>query len=169
MSIAILLKGVKMKARVVALVVLAAAVTLSSVAAAGPDAAKQRVVITSQASRTTQTPPFVLTPLQAGGLKRDSGTQTAGSPSVRTAMRGGQRVEIYDIVGTLKGKRGNLVIQYRTEYVDGGNGYHVGTGTWKVLRGTGQYAQVTGGGRSGTVWLDRGPWSSRSEGFLTRP
>ena len=34
-----------MKARVVALVALAAAVTLTSVAAAGPDAAKQRVAI----------------------------------------------------------------------------------------------------------------------------
>ena len=55
------------------------------------------------------------------------------------------------------------------EYVDGGNGYHVGIGTWKVVRGTGQYAQITGGGRSGTVWLDRGPWSFRSEGFLILP
>jgi hypothetical protein len=169
MSIAILLKGVKMKARVVALVVLAAAVTLNSVAAAKPDAAKQRVVITSQASQSANVSPFVLTPLQAGALKRDSGTQTAGSSSGRTVMREGQRVEIYGSVGTLKGKRGSLVIRLRTEYVDGGNGYHVGTGTWKVLRGTGQYAQVTGGGRSGTVWLDRGPWSSRSEGFLTLP
>ena len=47
--------------------------------------------------------------------------------------------------------------RHRTEYVDGGNGYHVGTGTWKVVRGTGQYAQIAGGGRSGTVWLDRRP------------
>jgi hypothetical protein len=125
------------------------------------------VVITSQASHTTQASPFVLTPLQAGALKRDSGTQTAGSSSGRSVMREGQRVEIYDSVGTLKGKLGSLVIRYRTEYVDGGNGYHVGTGTWKILRGTGHYAQITGGGRSGTVWLDRGPWSSRSEGFHT--
>jgi hypothetical protein len=157
-----------MKARV-ALVALAAAVTLTSVAAAGPDAAKQRVVITSQGSQPAKVSPFVLTPLQAGALKGDSGTQTAGSSSGRTVMREGQRVEIYDGVGTLKGKRGSLVIRLRTEYVDGGNGYHVGTGTWKVVRGTGQYAQITGGGRTGTVWLDRGPWSSRSEGFLTLP
>ncbi len=82
-------------------------------------------------------------------------------------MRDGQRIDIYGDVGTYKGKLGSLVIRHRTEYVDGGNGYHVGTGTWKVVRGTGQYAQITGGGRSGTVWLDRGPWSFRSEGFLT--
>jgi hypothetical protein len=167
-SLVLLLKGVQMKARV-ALVALAAAVTLTSVAAAGPDAAKQRVVITSQASQTTKVSPFVLTPLQAGALKPDSGTQTAGSSSGRTVMREGQRVEIYDGVGTLKGNRGSLVVHLRTEYVDGGNGYHVGTGTWKVVRGTGQYAQITGGGRTGTVVLDRGPWSSRSEGFLTLP
>src|SRR6266705_1861045 len=68
-----------------------------------------------------------------------------------------------------KGKAGSLVIRYRTEYVDAGNGYHVGTGTWKVVRGTGQYAGITGGGRSGAVTLDRGPWSSRAEGFLTLP
>jgi len=158
-----------MKGQGVTVVALAAAVTLTSVAAAGPDAAKQRVVITSQASQTTPISPFVLTPLQAGPLKRDSGTQTAGSSSGRTVMREGQRVEIYDSVATLKGKVGSLVIRYRTEYVDGGGGYHVGTGTWKVVRGTGQYAQITGSGRSGTVWLDRGPWSSRVEGFLTLP
>jgi hypothetical protein len=58
------------------------------------------------------------------------------------------------------------VIRYRSEYVDAGNGYHVGTGTWKVVRGTGQYAKITGGGRSGNVWLEGG-WSSRDEGFLT--
>jgi hypothetical protein len=158
-----------MKARVVAIVALAATVTLTAAPAAAPNAAKQRVVITSQASRSAPVSPFVLTPLQAGALKRDSGTQTAGSSSGRTVMREGQKVEIYESVGTLKGKLGSLVISLRTEYVDGGNGYHVGTGTWKVVRGTGQYARITGGGRSGTVWLDRGPWSSRSEGILTLP
>ena len=65
-----------MKARHVILVALAAAVTLTSVAAAGPNAAKQRVMITSQAAHTTQVSPFVLTPLQPGVLKRDSGTHT---------------------------------------------------------------------------------------------
>ena len=88
-----------MKARHAMLVALAAAVTLTAVAAAGPDAAKQRVVITSGASQTTQVAPFVLTPLQAGALKRDSGTLTA-SASGRTVMRDGQRIDIYVNVGT---------------------------------------------------------------------
>jgi hypothetical protein len=160
-----------MKAPHAVLVVLAAAVTLTSVAAAGSDATKQRVAITTQAARTTEVSPFALTPLQAGPLKRDAGTMTASVPNERVVMRAGQRVSLYDGPGTLKGKRGTLVIRYRTEYADGGNGYHVGTGTWKVVRGTGQYAQVAGGGRGGSMWLERGagPWSGRSEGFLTPP
>lgn len=162
-----------MKARHTVLLALAAAVTLTSVAAAGLDAAKQRVAIMTKGAANASSPAvFVLTPLQAGALKPDSGTtRVAGSlPPERVAMREGQRVAIYDsIVETLKGKRGSLVIRSRLEYVDAGNGYHVGTGTWKVVRGTGQYAQITGGGRRGDVYLDRGPWSGRNEGFLTLP
>jgi hypothetical protein len=84
-------------------------------------------------------------------------------------MREGQRVSIGTWVYTLKGKRGNFVIRARIEYVEAGNEYHVGIGTWKVVRGTGQYAQITGGGRIGSVWLENGPFSERREGFLTLP
>lgn len=149
----------------------AAAVTLTSVAAAGPNAPRQRVAITTQFSGQTHVSPFVLTPLQTGALKRDSGTLTvvgAGLSPKQVVMRKGQKVEIYDGTAVLKGKQGSLVIRSRAAYVYGGNGYHVGTGTWNVVRGTGEYARITGGGRSGHVWLDRGPWSSRNEGYLTR-
>ena len=60
-----------MKARHAILVGLVTAVTLTSVAAAGPDAAKQRVAISMKGLANGT---FVLTPLQAGTLKRDSGT-----------------------------------------------------------------------------------------------
>jgi hypothetical protein len=158
-----------MRAQHAIFVALAAAITLTSVAAARPDAAKQRVAITMQAGKTTPVSRFVLTPLEAGHLKRDSGTQTGALPPERIVIREGQSVSVHDGVTTLRGKRGRLVIRYRSEYVDAGNGYHVGTGTWKVVRGSGQYARVAGGGLSGNVWLDRGPWSSRNEGFLTLP
>jgi hypothetical protein len=162
-----------MKARHVVLAALAAAVTLTSVAAASPDSAKQRVAImTRGVANASGTATFVLTPLRVGALKRDSGsTGVEGSlPPERVVMREGQTVSIYDpIVETLKGKRGTLVIRSRIEYVDAANGYHVGTGIWKVVRGTGQYARITGGGRRGDVYLDRGPWSGRSEGFLVLP
>jgi len=158
-----------MKARQAILVAFAAAVTLAAVAAAGPDAAKQRVVITTQAAGTTEVSPFVLTPLQAGALKPDSGTLTAAFSPEHVVMREGQQVSIYDGPATFKGKRGTLVVRYRSEWVDAGNGYHVSIDTWRVVRGTGQYAGVTGGGRGGSVYLDRGPWSTRDEGFLTLP
>lgn len=162
-----------MKALQVIVVVLAAAVTLTSVAAGALDAKRQRVaILTKGVANTSRPAQFVLDPLQAGSLRQDSGTTHAvGSlPPERVVIRDGQRVAIYDpIVETLRGKRGTLLIRSRIEYVDAGNGYHVGTGTWKVVRGTGQYAGITGGGRRGDVYLDRGPWSGRNEGFLTLP
>ena len=62
------------------------------------------------------------------------------------------------------------MIRYRAEWVKAGNGYHVATVTWKAVRGTGQYAGVTGGGRGATAWFERtDDWTSRMEGFLTLP
>jgi hypothetical protein len=159
-----------MKARHAILVALAAAFILASVAAAGPDAAKQRVSITFPAAKASPVSPFVLTPLQAGPIKKDSGTATAVWGPGRDVMREGQKISITEDVDTLKTKRGSLVIRSRTEWVDAGNGYSAGIGTWKVTNGTGQYAGVTGGGRSGGVYIDRGPtYSGQSEGFLTLP
>jgi hypothetical protein len=40
--------------------------------------------------------------------------------------------------------------------------------TWKVVRGTGQYAELAGGGRSGHAGLGR-VRTARQEGFLTVP
>jgi len=161
-----------MKALHAVLVALVAAVTLTAVAAAGPDAAKQRVMITTQAAQTTDVSPFVLTTLQGGALKGDSGKMVAGASSFngRTVMREGQEVSINEGPATLKGKRGTLVIRTRSEWVTAGNGYHVAVDSWKVVRGTGQYAGVTGGGRGGSVWVEGADnWSSQLEGFLTLP
>ena len=156
-----------MKARYAMLVALAAAVTLTSVAAAGPDAAKQQVAITM---RNLPNGKFVLEPVQAGALERDSGTTSVliGHPDV--VMRQGQRVEIYRNIFTLEGKRGILTIRERVEWVYAG-GPFVGMGTWKVVRGTGEYAQIAGGGRTATAGLNRGngAWSVAEAGFLTVP
>jgi hypothetical protein len=159
-----------MRALLAAFVALAAALTLTSIAAAGPDAVKQRVAFRTQAAQTTNVSPFVLTPLEAGPLKRDSGTFTASPSPERVVMREGQSVSIYDGVGTFKGKLGSLVIRVRSEWIEAGNGYHVATDTWKIVRGTGRYARVTGGGRGGSVWFERTDhWSSHGEGFLILP
>jgi len=163
-----------MKARLAVLVVFAAAVTLASVAAAGPVATKQRIAISSKLhpERT-----FVLTPLTAGVLKRDSGAASeADSGPGRVVQRDGQRVEIFNATLTFAGKRGTLTIRERTEWVAVSNenapGYNyppgVAIGTWKVVRGSGQYAGVTGGGRSGHAGLGS-PWLARQEGLITTP
>jgi len=164
-----------MKARVVTLVALAAAVTLTSVAAAGPDVAKQRVAIDMKFYPQVT---FVLTPMQAGPLKQDTGKISESLTSVRghDVMRDGQRVTIYDGgVITLTGKLGTLTIRDRNEWVElgrDGNGDGetdgIGIGTWKVTRGTGQYAGIVGKGRNAHIGLGN-PWYARYEGFLNSP
>jgi hypothetical protein len=168
-----------MKARLVTLVALAAAVTLTAVAAAGPAAAKQRVAINMKiCSPGKAEGTFVFTPQQFGPLKRDSGTISSNWTSIlgRDVMRDGQKATIYDgAVTTLTGKRGTLTIRDRNEWVDlaqDGNGDGENDGiafsTWKVVRGTGQYAAIAGKGRGGHAGLGC-PWYARYEGFLTVP
>ena len=155
----------------IVLVAVVAAVIVASVAAAGPDAAKQRVAITV----TMASAKGVLTPLNDGALERDAGTfggDWSHNPD-RTVMRDGQQVKIYTAVWTFTGKRGNLVFRERTEWADLGHDLNrdgqqdgIAIGTWKVLRGTGPYAGFTGGGRSAHLGLGR-QWVQRYEGFLT--
>jgi hypothetical protein len=163
-----------MKARHAILVALAGAVTLTAVAVAGPDAAKQRVAIDMKIYPQGT---FVLRPLQAGALKQDSGTISSNWTDIpgRNVMRDGQEVTIYDgAVTTLTGKRGTLTIRDRNEWVavanenvpNGDFRPGVGIGTWKVVRGTGQYAGIVGKGRNGHAGLGN-PWYARYEGFLT--
>ncbi len=158
-----------MKARLVTLVALAAAVTLAAVAAAGPDAAKQRVAISM---KNPGNGTFVLRPLQPGTLKRDSGRVSLMKDGSTAVMREGQSVHIVRSTYTLKGKRGTMSIRERLEFVGVSNekvpGFDftpgVGIGTWNVVGGTGAYAKITGGGRSGQQGH---PWLAQQEGFLT--
>ena len=150
-----------MKARMIMLIAAAAAVTLASVAAAGPDGGKQRVAI---ASKLYPERTFVLTPITSGALKRDSGTVEAIGASVDAG------------VFRFKGKRGTLTIRVLQDewvncgdQVSGGVIPAVNIGPWKVVRGTGQYAGVTGGGKSAQAGLGKNFWYARQKGILTSP
>jgi hypothetical protein len=159
-----------MRARVIVLVALAAAVTVASVAAAGGSAQRQRVAIELKIL-PEQT--FTLNVLYTGPLLGDLGKITTVSRVLtmrpRNVMRDGQAVSIfYPTIWTFAGKRGTLTIRERSEWVSVGNGDdRVAFGTWSVVRGTGQYAGVSGGGRSGHAGLGE-PWYARYEGFLTQ-
>lgn len=162
-----------MHTRYIVLAVLAAAVTVTSIASACPTAAKQRVAINMKVIPEST---FTLIPLQPGALKRDSGSIRGSSNWMQTdcpeVVREGQRVwTCSPVTWTLSGKRGTLTIREKNEWVDPGNdksGCHIAFGTWKVVRGTGQYAEIAGGGRSAHE-AHCYEWYARQEGFVRVP
>ena len=157
-----------MRALQAVFVALAAAVMLTSVASAGADATKQRVQIDMKIHPKKT---FVLSPLQGGAIENDSGKQSCdGEPTKRTVYRDGQEAFLWDCgAWTFTGKRGTLVLRSQFTWIEAGGPYNIATGTWKVVRGTGQYARVTGGGRSAQVGAGSKEWLARYQGFLTSP
>jgi hypothetical protein len=128
------------------------------------------VAITAKGTaHVSSTGTFVLEPLGAGALKYDSGTESSVIAGRRSVTREGQSAEIVTWVTTGKGKRGSFVARARIEHVDAGDGYQIGTGTWEVVRGTGAYAGITGGGRVANASPMSQPWTERWEGFLVLP
>jgi hypothetical protein len=142
----------------------AAAVTLAAVAAAGPVAAKQRVAIQTKGAIAG---PFVLTPLTPGAIKRDTGTASFCCWTNRHIMRDGLAIDIGDPRWTFTGKLGTITGRNQMEFADLPDGWAVFTGTWKVIRGTGAYAGLSGGGRVAGVSLANGNTKARFEGFLS--
>jgi hypothetical protein len=157
-----------MKTLGLCLAVLAAAATLTTVAAGGPAAKKQRVAITMKLHEST----FVLNPIQQGAVTLDWGTLTDNAPNAqcREVIRDGQGVNVCNgSRWTLTARRGTLTIRTPQEWVDpGSGGCGVAFGTWKVIRATGEYTGITGGGRSAYDAHCK-KWYARHEGFLTLP
>ena len=146
----------------------AAAVVVTAGAAASLGAAKQRVAFTM---RDLPDGRFVLEPLSSGALTGDTGTTKVVWHDPRTVIRDGETVDIYSgVAWTLSGKHGTLKLQERSEWLQTGDAL-IATGTWKVVRGTGAYAGITGHGRSAHVGHDHGngAWFASHEGFLTVP
>ena len=82
-------------------------------------------------------------------------------------MRDGQAIDINDPQMTLTGKLGTIVGRNQIGFVDLPDGWAVFTGTWKVIRGTGAYAGLSGGGRVAGVSLANGNTKAQFEGFLS--
>jgi hypothetical protein len=138
----------------------AAAATLTASAAAGPTATRQRVAI--QVTRGS----FVLTPLSPGAIKPDVGRSAFCCWTQRSTVRDGESVDINNPRMTLTGKQGTLVAQNVIGFVDLPNSWEVFTGTWKVVRGTGAYAGLAGGGRGAGVSPANGDNKAQFEGYL---
>ena len=151
-----------MKAIQAVLVALVAAIILTSVAAAGPEAAKQRVAISGVGASG-----FTLTPLTAGALKVDAGSASFCCWTTRDVIRDGQAIEVTNgPLMTVTGKNGALVAKNRMEWLSVSGDYEVFTGTWKVVRGTGAYAGLVGGGRVAGITLPGGETKWRREGLI---
>ncbi len=147
---------------VAALVV--AAATLTTIAAARPAAAKQRVVIQMNPGGKEG---FVLTAMTSGALSRDTGTVEACCWSSRLSRRYGLPIEVNDPMVTFTGKNGTLVTRHRVDWIDVELGrYAIGIITWKVVRATGDYAGLVGGGAGSVVDPPNGPNRVRLEGVL---
>lgn len=155
-----------MNARHIALVALAAAFLTTSVASAGADATKQRVQIDTKHPGNT----FTLKPLQAGAIKRDSGTGGCkGEPVKGEMLRDGQQSWPWGCRALVfTGNRGTLVLRSRYAWVEAGGPYNIATGTWSVVRGTGQYASLAGSGRIAQVGTPKIALA-RYQGYLTSP
>jgi hypothetical protein len=144
--------------------IVVAAVVLTGVATAGHAAAQQRVAITSPGGNSGA---FVLKPLTSGPIKRDSGTATACCWTRRVLRRDGQSIEIDDPLRTFEGNRGTFAWRARIEFVDLEKGYSIGTGTWKIVRGTGSYAHLEGHGRVALITDATGQSvADRAEGLV---
>jgi hypothetical protein len=152
-----------MKARLTTLVALAAVLALAPAAGGASSASRQLVVIASKAGVDR----FTLTPLGAKGLEPDAGTVDYCCMTSSYVTRDGDGVRINEPRETFTGKHGTFVLRVRIEWHDAGNGYTVGLTTWKVVKGTGAYAGLTGGGRGAATWLPRGPVSFRAVGYVT--
>ncbi len=142
-----------------------AAVVVTSVANAGGQAAKQRIAITSQGAAFDT---FVLTPLAVGPIVRDAGSSSACCWTRRFLTRDGESVEIDDPLKTFVGKRGTFTWRAQISWVEAGANYVIGTGPWTIVRGTGVYAHVHGGGRMVTlIHDDDSGVTLRAEGFIS--
>jgi hypothetical protein len=155
-----------MRRKLTAVALLAATAVTLAFAAAGPVAAKDRTTRQRIAIQQNVDGSFVLTPLTSGSIKRDTGFASFCCWTAKRITRDGQTIDVNDPQMTLASKRGTLVVRNRVGFVDIPDGWSIFTGTWTVIRGTGDYTGISGGGRGAGVTLANGSAKARFEGFL---
>jgi hypothetical protein len=126
-----------------AAVLLVAATALTGAALARPVSANERVLISLMPNSSD----FRLVPLGKGALASDGGTMTSCCWSRHFFQRDGESIEVDNPLVTFTGKHGSFTWLAEISFVDSGNGYTVGTGTWNIVRGSGVYQHLTGHGR----------------------
>lgn len=131
----------------VALVALAAAFTAA--AAGGTRSAAQRVRIEVKGADPYS---FVLKPISRGGVQPDFGQATFCCWDSWDVTRAGTKIEVTNPRVTLHGERRTLTIRERIEWVPLPDDWSVCAGTWKVVGGTGAYADLSGHGRIACSW-----------------
>jgi hypothetical protein len=144
-----------------------AALALVLTPATGAESGRQRVAVVANSKNPGS---FVLTPLSAGPAKRDSGTTSYCCVHSHSTTRDGQPVEIANFLKSYEGKLGTLTLRIVLEWTDAGNGYTIGSGTWKIAKGTKAYAHLQGNGRLAVV-ADTGSLSDvtwRAVGYVHR-
>jgi hypothetical protein len=125
-----------------------AAAIVAGAAIAGQTSAQQRIAITSPNGNSNA---FVLTPLTPGPIVRDSGTASYCCITPRFVHRDGQSIEIDNPTKSFLGKRGTFVWLAQIDWVNLDHGWSVGTGTWKIVLGTGAYKHLEGHGRLAVI------------------
>jgi len=90
--------------------------------------------------------------------------------SVAVARRERDRMRAFAMVSCaeLKGRRGTMRLVRSVDLVDVPRGLQVRTGTWRIVRGTGQYAGLEGGGRFAGVFVPDRRLLVREEGWVAK-
>jgi hypothetical protein len=104
--------------------------------------------------------------MSPGAVKLDSGSASWCCWSSFHVVRDGATLDLNNPEMTLAGKNGTLVTRNRIVWMDLPDGSSIFTGTWKVVKGTGAYAGLTGGGFVAGINLQNGHKSAQYTGFL---
>src|SRR5262245_57212477 len=106
---------------------------------------RQRVMLVQKHRFGDREGQFELVVLSLGPIRSDTGSFTLAAELRPSIVRQGQGLSVYVVIETLTGAQGTFDVRWRVEFAGAGEGNTVGTGTWRILRGTGAYAGVTGG------------------------